>query len=429
MKVLQYISIIILSLFSTLSFAQRAVVTANSYDISDNLDLQAVASIFGESKDLSDFEFRLNDPNLRINNLDLNRDGYVDYLRVVELVEGRTHLIVIQAVLGKDLFQDVATIEVEKDTRQNVVLMQVVGNSYLYGPNYIYEPVYITRPPMFTLFWTSNYRAYHSSWGWGYYPDYYYGYSPYATDRYMSHIHVQINHYNNYYYSSSRYSTRAQRMYYDVHQDYYERQNPNQSFRTRYGEDSFYNRKDLTSSRGDYASSSNNGASYSRGDSYSGTNSSRGSYSRGDYSSNSSNSSRSNYSRGDYSSKGSSNSGSSSRSSYSRGDYSSNASSNSGNSSYSRSNYSNSSSSYPSSSNSSYSRSNYSSGSSSYPSSSNSSYSRSNYSSGSSSNPSSSNSSYSRSSGSSSYSSGSSGYSRGGGSSSSSSSSRSSYSR
>jgi cystathionine beta-lyase family protein involved in aluminum resistance len=98
MKAIQYITLILLSFFSTLSFAQRAVVTANNYDISDNLDLQAVASIFGESKDLSDFEFRLNDPNLRINNLDLNRDGYVDYLRVVELVEGRTHLIVIQAV-------------------------------------------------------------------------------------------------------------------------------------------------------------------------------------------------------------------------------------------------------------------------------------------------------------------------------------------
>ena len=43
--------------------AQRRVVTtarAASYDISDNLDLDAVASIFGESKDLEDFEYRLN---------------------------------------------------------------------------------------------------------------------------------------------------------------------------------------------------------------------------------------------------------------------------------------------------------------------------------------------------------------------------------
>lgn len=35
-----------------------------------------------------------------ISNLDLNQDGYVDYLRVVETVEGNTHVFVIEAVLG-----------------------------------------------------------------------------------------------------------------------------------------------------------------------------------------------------------------------------------------------------------------------------------------------------------------------------------------
>jgi len=44
-------------------------ITANSDDISDNLDLEAVASIFGESKDLEDFEKRLNDPKTQISNL------------------------------------------------------------------------------------------------------------------------------------------------------------------------------------------------------------------------------------------------------------------------------------------------------------------------------------------------------------------------
>lgn len=62
--------------------SNTATVVAQNYDISDNLDLQAVASIFGESNDLEDFERRLNDPSLQISNLDLNRDNYVDYLRV-----------------------------------------------------------------------------------------------------------------------------------------------------------------------------------------------------------------------------------------------------------------------------------------------------------------------------------------------------------
>src|SRR5690554_115552 len=131
--------------------SNTATVVAQNYDISDNLDLQAVASIFGESNDLEDFERRLNDPSLQISNLDLNRDNYVDYLRVVEIAEGDVRIIVIQAVLGQDQFQDVATIEMERQ-RNKTVHVQIVGNSYIYGPNYIYEPYYNTTPLFFDMF-------------------------------------------------------------------------------------------------------------------------------------------------------------------------------------------------------------------------------------------------------------------------------------
>jgi hypothetical protein len=45
-------------------------------EISDNLDLRAVTDIFGDSRNLQDFE-RLNDPELQISNLDLNYDNDV----------------------------------------------------------------------------------------------------------------------------------------------------------------------------------------------------------------------------------------------------------------------------------------------------------------------------------------------------------------
>ena len=107
--------------FAISSFAQdKTTVTANSSDISDNLDLRAVATIFGDAADLEDFERRLNDPKAQISNLDLNNDNYVDYLRVIESVEGSAHIIVIQAVLDKDIYQDVASIEVERD---NLILI------------------------------------------------------------------------------------------------------------------------------------------------------------------------------------------------------------------------------------------------------------------------------------------------------------------
>ena len=56
-------------------------ITVASEDICDNLDLEAVTSIFGASKDLEDFEKRLNDPETQISNLDLNNDGEVDFSR------------------------------------------------------------------------------------------------------------------------------------------------------------------------------------------------------------------------------------------------------------------------------------------------------------------------------------------------------------
>lgn len=152
MKTLTYLSCFLFLVVQTSFGQQRTTVTANSIDISDNLDLRAVATIFGESNDLEDFERRLNDPEIKISNLDLNQDNQVDYLRVIEILENNQHLIVIQAVLGQDLFQDIASLEIEKEARTQRVQVQVVGNEFFYGANYVYEPIFITRPVIFNYF-------------------------------------------------------------------------------------------------------------------------------------------------------------------------------------------------------------------------------------------------------------------------------------
>lgn len=223
----------LLLLFATPVLAQDVTtVRANSCDISDNLDLKAVASIFGESRDLEDFERRLNDPNLQISNLDLNGDNQVDYLRVIEVTENNVHLIILQSVLGVDTYQDIATIEVERDRRNNVQV-QVVGNSYIYGPNYIYEPVYSVQPPIYNVFWVSSYRPYYSPWYWGYYPVYYDYWAPYPVYRYRNHVHVYVNPRNTYHYTTTRRSTRAIALHSTRRATAYERQNPNNSFASR----------------------------------------------------------------------------------------------------------------------------------------------------------------------------------------------------
>ena len=237
----------LLSLILVNVFAQdRTTVNAMNSEISDNLDLRAIASIFGDSKDLEDFEYRLNDPKNQISNLDLNNDNEVDYLRVIESTEGRTHIIVVQSVLGKDLFQDVATVEVEKDSN-NRVQVQVVGDVYMYGDNYIYEPVYVHTPVIYTYFWTPNYRPYCSSWYWGYYPTYYYAWSPFPIFRYRSHIGLYINFNHHYNYVSYRRCHNAYVNYYGRRANGYERQYPNRGFSQRHS--GYTNRYELDKTR------------------------------------------------------------------------------------------------------------------------------------------------------------------------------------
>jgi len=211
----------------------KTTVTANSSEISDNLDLRAVATIFGESSDLEDFEKRINDPKAQISNLDLNGDNYVDYLRVIESVEGNDHIIIVQSVIDKDLYQDVASIEVQRD-KNNKVQVQVVGDVYMYGENYIYEPVYVHTPVIYTTFWVNNYRPYYSSWYWGYYPSYYSYWSPFPVFRYRNHINVYIGGYGHVYnyvnYRNCRVSYNA---YYGRRANAYEVRYPNRSFSHR----------------------------------------------------------------------------------------------------------------------------------------------------------------------------------------------------
>lgn len=219
--------------FAANLFAQdRTTVSATNFEISDNLDLRAVASIFGESDNLEDFERQLNDPRIRISNLDLNNDNRVDYLRVIESVDYRTHLIIIQAVLGRDIFQDVATIEVEKN-RYNQVQVQVVGNVFMYGPNYIYEPVYAYTPFIYATFWVNHYRPYCSTWYWNYYPTYYYTWNPCPVYRYQNNVNIYVNYNNQYNYVNYRNSKRAVALYETRRANYYETQYPNRSFTSR----------------------------------------------------------------------------------------------------------------------------------------------------------------------------------------------------
>ncbi|HKM92566.1 MAG TPA: hypothetical protein VJY41_02850 [Prolixibacteraceae bacterium] len=229
-KILLLTMLIFLAL--TIAAQQKVTVNATNYDISDNLDLKAVAYLFGESKNLEDFEVKLNDPEFQISNLDLNGDGYVDYLRVVEIKVKKVYVITIQAVLGAEIFQDVATIDVEFKNKKTAYV-QIVGNEYVYGRNYIIEPVYVYRPVIYDYFWYPRPTVWVSPWYWSYYPTYYNYRAPYSVHVYHHNVYNQYNHHLNYRYVQTRRIQSHAVLHHKAYRNDWAYRQPNQSFDNR----------------------------------------------------------------------------------------------------------------------------------------------------------------------------------------------------
>ena len=245
-KYAPYYLLILLLIVSSCVSQKTTNIQATSPEISDNLDLQAVASVFGEVKNLEEFERILNDENEHLSNLDLNNDGYTDYLRVVESVEGNTHVITIQAALGNNIFQDVATIDVDRNYN-NTSYVQVIGNPYFYGNNYIINPTYYGTPFYVDLFWSPFYSPYRSPYYWSYYPTYYNPWRPWPVNRYINHINVKRNVKNTYRYTNERRSTIAPNIQKQVRRDDFSSKQPERSFDAR--NKNMTNRQDLDRAR------------------------------------------------------------------------------------------------------------------------------------------------------------------------------------
>ena len=164
-------------------------VTSFNNDLSFYLDLNAVAAAFAESRSVQEFEQILNSPRYMINNLDLNRDGWIDYLRVLETRQGHKHVFLIQACLAPSMFQDVATLVSEWFADR--LYVEVIGDRYLYGYNYVVCPVFVKRPPMWDVFGRPTYNPWVSPYHYGYLPSYYTKPKPI----YLSHYQAYVNTY------------------------------------------------------------------------------------------------------------------------------------------------------------------------------------------------------------------------------------------
>ncbi|MBW6502385.1 MAG: hypothetical protein K0B05_13425, partial [Bacteroidales bacterium] len=209
----------------------------------DNLNLYAVMKLFQESETLEGFERSLNDPDSRINNLDLNGDNLVDYITVQNYVDGDVHTIVLRTALNRKESQDLAVFTVQK-FRNGEVQIQLIGDEALYGKNYIIEPIYAETPnpgylgrpvsrantavvtttyyevatwPLVRYIYSPAYIIWRSPWYWGYYPVYWNPWRPYYWDYYYGYHYNWYSHYYSYYRPWHHYRYSRYNDFYCVH--------------------------------------------------------------------------------------------------------------------------------------------------------------------------------------------------------------------
>lgn len=144
----------------------------------DNFNLQGALELFKKSASPQDFEERLNSPDAKVNNLDLNGDGYIDYIRVFDREDRNVHVFILQAVISERESQDVAVIELEKQANGKAVL-QIIGDEDLYGIETIIEP---TRE-VYTYAGTTTSNVQVNVWSW---PVVRYVYGPMYTSLWVS---------------------------------------------------------------------------------------------------------------------------------------------------------------------------------------------------------------------------------------------------
>ena len=193
--IIKLVVTIVVSMFGIVSvFAHN---TPKTSDAAAGLDLYAVAEVFKVSENLAKFEEALNAPDSEINNLDLNENGEVDFIRTTEQVKDDTHLIVLQVPLGENDFQDVATIAVERENGDKYNL-QIQGDTTIYGENYYVVPAnnnFSSWNVVRSIF-SPNYRPYISSYNYRVLPNWWKVRRPVEINVYRNRVGVFANRRN-----------------------------------------------------------------------------------------------------------------------------------------------------------------------------------------------------------------------------------------
>lgn len=189
-----FVLLVVFSSFRSCSSSNRnygdsynvSVQQISAVDAASGLDLRAVGELVKEAKTGEEFERLLNTPTVGINNLDLNEDGAVDYIKVTEYGSGDVKGFSLTVDLPENQTQEIATIEIEK-TADGTANVQTRGNQNIYGSNHYYHNSFgFTDFLLLSWLFNSNRPYYSSPWGYNRYPNYYDRYQPRGYNDYRN---------------------------------------------------------------------------------------------------------------------------------------------------------------------------------------------------------------------------------------------------
>jgi hypothetical protein len=159
----------------------------------DDFSLQGALDLFKRNIEMEKFEEELNTDSTHVNNLDLDGNGEIDYVRVETRREDNAVYVVMKVAVSATENQDVAVIGIEKTGEESATL-QIIGDEDLYPANTIVEPfaeeekaapskgpkapmLVGVRVAVNVWFWrpipwcfSPRYYPYASAWYWGHYP-------------------------------------------------------------------------------------------------------------------------------------------------------------------------------------------------------------------------------------------------------------------
>ncbi|MEZ4925606.1 MAG: hypothetical protein R3A50_04980 [Saprospiraceae bacterium] len=224
MRTLKFLGAFLVMLLSINLNAQGEMEADSTGLPGDNFSLEGAIELFKQASSPEEFEKLLNSEDSKVNNLDLNEDGEIDYVRVIDNVEGDVHAIILQVPVSDKESQDIAVIEIEKQGDENAIL-QIVGNEDVYGEQVIAEPfdeekvksdkekgpapqfapvrvvVNVWLWPSVRFMYRPGYAVWVSPYRWRVYPTWWRPWRPYPFHRfhvyarpYRAHCHVVHTH-------------------------------------------------------------------------------------------------------------------------------------------------------------------------------------------------------------------------------------------